>query len=141
MSDEAKPARVLLSRFAAGKRLAWSTLAATPLALGGLAGASVVGAVDALLMGSAWLESRGLSKRAPNVSRVLDGRMTVGVKNRVTLQLHNPSARVLHVTVRDDLPAGWRAIPDELSVTLPAFARRELTYDVIPHERGNHSLS
>lgn len=140
MSDEAKPSRVVLSRFAAGKRLAWSTLAATPLALGGLAGASVVGAVDALLMGSAWLESRGLSKRVPNVERVFDGRMTVGVKNRVTLQIHNPSSRALRLTVRDDLPNGWRAIPDELSVLVPAFARRELSYEVIPHERGDHSF-
>jgi uncharacterized protein (DUF58 family) len=138
LSEDAKRSRVVRSRFAPGKRLAWSTLAATPLALGGLAGASIVGAWDALLVGSAWVESYALKKRAPNVERSFDGRMTVGVKNRVTLQIHNPSSSALRLTIRDDIPAGWRAVPDEVSVIVPAFARREAHYEVIPHERGDH---
>lgn len=138
--SESKRSRVTTSRFAPGKRLGWSTLAATPLALGGLAGGAVVGAWDALLLGSAWVESRRLRTRAPNVERVFDGRMTVGVKNRITLQIHNPTSSVLRLTLRDDIPAGWRAEPDELSVTVPAFARREVSYEATPNERGDHSF-
>ncbi len=74
--------------------------------------------------------------RAPIASRVLAARLVVGVRNRVLVRLHNPSPRALRLTVRDALPEGWVAEPDEHTLELPPFARREVAYDVVPPRRG-----
>jgi len=122
-----------------GSRLAALATGGLPLALvdGGTGlglGAALV--FDAALVAGAALEARGLGKRAPSVERVMDRRLIVGVENEITIRLRNPDARSIRVQIRDDLPAGWQAEPDELSVDLPGHARREISYKVVPPKRG-----
>jgi uncharacterized protein (DUF58 family) len=42
----------------------------------------------------------------------------------------------VRATIRDDLPPGWTATPDELSVVVPPYGRRDLVYTVVPPRRG-----
>jgi uncharacterized protein (DUF58 family) len=133
--DDARP----VARFSAGARLAPFAALGLPLALaggGGPLGVAAALAFDGVLVGAAALEARGLSRRIPVATRALETRLVVGAKNRVVVRLHNPSAQALRVTVRDELPDGWLAEPEEQTLELPAFARREVAYDVVPPRRG-----
>lgn len=127
------------SRMGAGGLLAPFAAAGLPLALadsGGPVGVAAALAYDAVLLVGAALEARGLAKHAPAVERHMATRLVLGIENTIKLRLHNPSDRTLRVVVRDDLPAGWIAEPDELSVVLPPYARREVAYKVVPPKRG-----
>lgn len=131
------------SRFVPGSRLAPFAAGGLPLALldGGTGlglGAALV--FDAALVLGAAIEGRRLASRAPLAERAMDSRLIVGAENRITIRLHNPHASPVRVTVRDDLPAGWEAKPDEMSVELPAFARREVSYTVVPPKRGRFAF-
>lgn len=126
-------------RFLPGTRLAWLAAGGVPLALadgGSGMGLGAAVAYDALLLVGARLESGALARRAPIAERKMDRRLIVGMENKIAIKLHNPHARAIKVTVRDDLPEGWEASPPELSVELPPYARRELTYVVVPPKRG-----
>ena len=127
------------SRMSPGSRLAPFAALGLPLALAGGGSALGVAAAlsyDALLVVAAALEARLLARRMPVATRVLDNRLVVGSKNRIVIRLHNPISRALRVTVRDELPDGWVAEPDEQTLEVPAFARREVAYDVVPPRRG-----
>lgn len=124
------------SRFVPGRALALAAAAAAPLALAGDLGVAGVLAWDAALVLGALAESGSLARRAPNITRELDARLVVGTPHRVVVRLHNPTASPLRVVVRDDVPPGWFAEPDELTVQLPPHARREVTYTVTPPKRG-----
>jgi len=127
------------SKWTAGPRLAGFAAAGVPLALidgGSGLGLATALAYDAVLLVGAGVEARRLAKDAPTVERRMDARLVLGVDNRITLRLHNPTGRRVHVAIRDDLPPGWEAEPDELEVTLPPYARREVSYTVVPSRRG-----
>ncbi len=130
-------------KWSAGPRLAPLAVAGLPVALldggSGLGVAAALAYDAALLVGSA-IEARGLGRVAPTVERRMDARLVLGVENRITLKLHNPSPRRLRVAIRDDLPAGWTAEPGELFVELPPYARREVTYTVVPGRRGRFAF-
>ncbi|UJR81633.1 DUF58 domain-containing protein [Sandaracinus amylolyticus] len=134
MSDDE---RAKATRWAPGARLAPAALAAIPLALGG-GTLGFVGslAFDAALVIGAAIDARRLAARAPHAERHHDPRLVLGARNRVAIRLHNASEHAIRVTVRDDLPDGWRADPDELVAEIPAHARRELVYHVVPPARG-----
>ncbi|HJL17484.1 MAG TPA: DUF58 domain-containing protein [Sandaracinaceae bacterium LLY-WYZ-13_1] len=139
--DDEAPERS--SKMIPGSRLPLLAAGGLPLAamdLGTGLGLSAALAYDAVLVvGAAW-ESRRLDRDAPVVERDVDRRLVVGVENRIGLRLHNPHPRPLKVTIRDDLPEGWEAEPAELTVELPAHARREVSYMVVPPKRGRFSL-
>ncbi|GAB4216725.1 MAG: DUF58 domain-containing protein [Sandaracinaceae bacterium] len=137
MSDSSDRMR---SRFVPGRRLAWVALAGAPLAMADDLGLGMVGAWDAAVVLAALAESRVLVGRTPQVRRALEPRLVVGVPNRVTVHLHNPTERTVRVVVRDDVPDGWDVEPDELAVELPAHARREVSYTVVPPKRGEHAF-
>jgi uncharacterized protein (DUF58 family) len=126
---------------APGGRLAVLAALGVPVALADGGSGLLWGAVAtfnvALLLGAV-LDARGVRLRAPVVERLMDTRLVVGTDNRVTLRLHNRSARLLHVVIRDDLPQGWQAEPEEMRITLPAWARRDVHYVVRPPTRGVH---
>lgn len=127
------------SRWTAGSRLAGFAAAGLPIAFadaGTGLGLAATLAYDAVLLIGAAAEARGLSKAAPSVERRMDARLVLGVANKITLRIHNPTRRRLRVVIRDELPAGWVADPDELPVELAPYARRDLTYTVIPSRRG-----
>jgi uncharacterized protein (DUF58 family) len=116
------------------RRLILLALAAVPLAV---RAPWLVVCWDLVLLALFLLEGRRLASLAPACERVHDERLVVGVANTIRLRLHNPSAYALRVTVRDDTPAGWTVTPDDLSVELPPFARRELSYAAEPPRRGD----
>lgn len=137
--DRGEEKRRKRQKLVPGSRLVALAAGGLPLALldGGTGiGLGVALAYDAVLVAGAAVESRRLARRAPAVERHMDARLVVGVENRITIKLHNPHAQRVKVTVRDDLPPGWEATPSELTVDLPGFARRELTYTVVPLKRG-----
>ena len=131
------------ARFVPGSRLAPLAAGGLPIAaLDGGSGLGLGAAVlyDAVLFVSALVESRRLARRAPVVERRMDTRLVVGAENRITLRLHNPHPRAIKVSIRDDLPAGWRGDPEDLTVELAPFARRELSYVVVPPKRGRFAF-
>ncbi|GAB5547748.1 MAG: DUF58 domain-containing protein [Sandaracinaceae bacterium] len=136
--DDAPP-EARTAKIVPGSRLVPFALGGLPLAaadMGTGLGLGAAVAYDVVLLGIAALEARGLAKDAPAVERRMDSRLVVGVENTIQVRLHNPTRRTMKVTVRDDLPPGWEAKPDELSVELPPYARRELSYVVVPPKRG-----
>ncbi len=127
------------ARFTPGARLAALALGGVPLAaIDGGSGLGLAGALvyDAVLLVGAAIESRGLARDAPSIERRMERRLSVGAPNRITLRLHNPHPRTLKISIRDDLPSGWEADPPELTIELPAYARRDLSYVVVPPRRG-----
>jgi uncharacterized protein (DUF58 family) len=128
------------SRFVPGRRLGAAALVGAPFALAGELGLAAVGAWDAAVVLGALAESAVLGGRAPRVRRGLDARLVVGLPNKVTVHLHNPGRHTLRVVVRDDVPDGWLAEPDELEVELPPYARRDVQYTVVPPKRGEHAF-
>lgn len=131
------------SRFVPGGRLAALAAGGLPIAaLDGGTGLGLGGALlyDAVLFVSALFEGRRVARDAPSVERRMEARLSVGAPNRITLRLHNPHPRAIQVAIRDDLPPGWTAEPDELKVRLAPYARRELTYLVTPPSRGRHTF-
>ncbi|MFK7987501.1 MAG: DUF58 domain-containing protein [Sandaracinaceae bacterium] len=126
-----------------GRRLAVAATAGLPLAAldGGTGlGLGTALAFDAVLLVGAALESRRLDRQPVAARRRMERRLVVGVPNVIAVELHNPYERPVSVTVRDDLPAGWVAEPKELSVELPAHARRTLEYRVTPPSRGRFAF-
>jgi uncharacterized protein (DUF58 family) len=128
------------SRFVPGRRLAWAAAAGAPFALGGELGLAGVAAWDAALILGAALESAALGRRVPSAERSVEARLVVGLPNDVVVQLHNPTRALLRVVVRDDVPEGWLAQPDELAIELPPHTRREVRYRVTPPKRGAYEF-
>lgn len=140
MSDDDAPSS---SRAVPGRRLAVAAAAGLPLAAldGGTGlGLGTALAFDAVLLVGAALDSRRLDRHPVAARRQMDSRLVVGVPNVISVELHNPHARPVSIRVRDDLPPGWVAEPDELSVDLPAYARRTLSYRVTPPSRGRFAF-
>ena len=131
------------SKWTAGPRLAPLAAAGLPVALldagTGLGLAAALAFDSVLLVGSA-IESRFMAKAAPTVERRMDARLVLGVENRITIRLHNPTKRRLRVVVRDDLPPGWISDPEELRVEIPPYARRDVSYTVVPQRRGKFAF-
>ena len=124
-------------RIVPGPRLAPAAALGLPLALGGdVLGLGAVAAWDALVLVGAGLEGRALAARAPEAERHAEARLVLGVPNTVTVRLHNPTDRAVKVRLRDELPEGWEADPPELAIELPAWARRDVRYTVVPPRRG-----
>lgn len=127
-------------RFVPGRRLAALAAAGAPFALAGELGLAGVAAWDAAVVLGALVESRSLGARVPTAERDVDARLVVGTANRVTVRLHNPTKSLMRVVVRDDVPEGWLAEPDEIAIELPPHARREVTYSVTPPKRGQFAF-
>lgn len=143
MKGDAPGPSVVHHRWVLGKRLGLYAAAGIPVALvtgGHVIGAAAALAFDGLLVLGSWLEARSLRKKVPVVERKMAPRLIVGIPNRITLSLHNQGPSPVRVAVRDDLPAGWVADPDELIVELPPWARREAAYSVVPPRRGSFSF-
>lgn len=139
-TPKAAAAMPAAGRWLPGRALPALALGTAPVALLGGAGAAAVLAIDAALVVLSFVEARALGKSGVTAERRLDGRLVMGIRTAVLVELHNPSSRSLRVTVRDDLPAGWDAGPGEHVVTLPPFARREVRYEVTPQGRGDFVL-
>jgi uncharacterized protein (DUF58 family) len=123
-------------RFIPGKRLALYVALGMPLLFFGGSGRLGALLLDAWLCAAALLEARSLARRAPHVSREIDARFLLGVTNTVHLKLQNASAAAISGSLRDDYPDGFTAAQPEHALSLPAYAHRELLYEVWPPRRG-----
>ena len=127
-------------RFLPGPRLGWFALLALlayPLGAQGL----LAGALYTLsLLLLAAHEARALRAALPNVQRVLDARLLVGVENAIVIRVHNTTARRMRVHVRDDAPASFALETEDLRAELAPHARADLRYDVVPSQRGHYAF-
>ena len=126
-------------RRSAGSRLWGFALGGLPLAIadaGSGLGLLATLAYDVALLAGAALEAQSLLRCVPTVQRNMEPRLVLGTSNTITLKLHNPSDRRLRLAIRDELPPGFRAEPDEFHLDMPPYARREVSYEVVPHRRG-----
>jgi len=93
--------------------------------------------VGVALLAAACLDA-WLSRRAPamRIERELAGVWPVGTWNKVTLRLHNESARTLPLELYDDYPSAWgmEALPHTTSIAAGAYVA--VTYRLCPDQRG-----
>jgi uncharacterized protein (DUF58 family) len=122
------------------KRL-WLLLAAGILvaAGGALLGAPLLGLFyDIALAIAAYVTLR----LAPNgkdlrLIRSFDPVLSVRVANKIGVRLSNEGLETMRVRVRDEAPERCVAEGNEFGVTLPAGGEKNLSYTVVPTERGD----
>ena len=130
MADALTPSRTLLA--AAGGWAALGLVASYWPQLGQFwQGAGLALAVVAVA--DAWL-----SRRAPalRIERELAGVWPVGTWNKVTLRLHNESARTLAFDLYDDYPTAWQMEGLSHSTSIAPGAFSAITYRLCPDQRG-----
>jgi uncharacterized protein (DUF58 family) len=124
------------ARFIPGRRLAILLLPTLPLFLLGERGALLGFGCDVLLLLVAWLDARPLRKRVPEVERVIEHRVLLGIPQRVLLKLYNGSTVRVRGRLRDAHPTQLRVDKTELDFDLPAHARRQISYELCGERRG-----
>ena len=130
MADALTPSRTLLAGAGGWAALAlaasyWPALA--PLWQG--SGLALLAAACA----DAWF-----SRTAPalRVERELAGVWPVGTWNKVTLRLHNESARLLPLELYDDYPSAWGMEGLSHATSIAPGAYTAVTYRLCPDQRG-----
>lgn len=118
----------------------WVLLAllALPMMLAGFSpgiGGAVL-ALDALVLALAVFDVLTARRARLEVHRVLPARLNVGVANKVVVRLIHRSGGAVQVRVRDDVPDGFAATPDEAPLHLPARSESRWVYRVTPVKRG-----
>lgn len=73
-----------------------------------------------------------------NVERHMLRSGSLGGTHDVTLQLDNRGSRTQILDIRDDLPDGLSAIPEQLSLVLGPNKRAEIQYKIRPSRRGSY---
>lgn len=91
--------------------------------------------------GAAWDGLAARLGRVPGVTRRADGIMPVGVWSRVTLAVENTGPRDLALLLHDHHPPEFdvESMPGHLLA--PAGSAAELTYRLLPGERGDHDFA
>ncbi|MFP2961739.1 DUF58 domain-containing protein [Myxococcus sp. 1LA] len=118
----------------------WVLLAllALPMMLAGFSpgiGGAVL-ALDALVLALAVLDVLSAKRARLEVHRALPSRLNVGVANKVVVRLIHRGTGAIQVRVRDDVPDGFAATPDEAPLDLPAQSESRWVYRVTPAKRG-----
>jgi uncharacterized protein (DUF58 family) len=103
--------------------------------LGGL-----VLALDGLALALAVLDVLWARGVRLEVQRDLPQKLSVGVSNRVEVRLIHRSGRTVRVRVRDDVPEGFAATPEEAPLTLSPESQTRWVYRVVPARRGKFSF-
>jgi uncharacterized protein (DUF58 family) len=103
--------------------------------LGGL-----VLALDVLVVGLAAVDFLLARRVRLEVRRHLPSKLSVGVANRVEVQLIHRSSQAVEVRVRDDVPEAFTATPEEAPLSLPAQSQTRWVYRVTPTKRGKFSF-
>jgi uncharacterized protein (DUF58 family) len=89
---------------------------------------------------AALLESRWLSKNAPQLRRVMPERFTLGAKNAVVVEVQSKSAAAFLGELHDDVPAGFKLDVASLRFQLPGLATLALEYNAEVERRGQYSF-
>jgi uncharacterized protein (DUF58 family) len=112
------------------------------LALPGVAGGFIGGIwawiilLDAMLLVFAVVDywaARGVGVAA---KRELPGKLSVGVPNRIGLEVSNRAARRAWVRIKDDVPEEFIAQPEEIRLLMQPNSRATLVYRATPQKRG-----
>ncbi len=103
--------------------------------LGGL-----VLALDLLVVGLAAVDFILARRVRLEVHRQLPQKLSVGVPNRVEVQLIHRSSQAVRVRVRDDVPDAFSATPEEAPLSLPPESQTRWVYRVTPTKRGKFSF-
>lgn len=96
--------------------------------------------LDLLVLAAGFLDALAARAVKVEVTRSLPSKLSVGVPNKIDLELLNRSGRAAWVKVKEDLPAALVADQDELVRLLPARSRTRATYRVTPSKRGRFEL-
>jgi uncharacterized protein (DUF58 family) len=127
-------------RFTPGPRLWIALLLVSPLLAFGSLGAWLAALGDGLLLLWAWLESRALGRRLPELRRELPERFALGNENLVSIALRNPAAVSVRGSLRDDSPAGFVIEPAELAFELEPLGSLQLQYCARVQRRGHYAF-
>lgn len=123
------------ARFIPGRWLALLLLPTLPLFF--LDRGALLGfACDAALLLLAWLDALPLARRVPEVERVIEHRVLLGVPQRVLFKLYNRSNVPVRGRLRDAHPTELRVDASELAFDLPPHGRQELSYELRGERRG-----
>jgi len=130
-------------RFVPGPRLAWTLFLIAPLWLCSEPWRTLAIGFDLGVVALAWLESRLLRARFPELARTLPARLSIGPDdaNIVALELRNCSTLRLRGSIRDGAPEGFVCTPAELRFDLPGLAQQRLAYTVDVRRRGRYRFN
>jgi uncharacterized protein (DUF58 family) len=112
------------------------------LALPGVAGGFIGGIwawiilLDAMLLAFAVVDYWAARRVEVVARRELPGKLSVGVPNRIGLQVSNRAARRAWVRIKDDVPEEFTAQPEEIRLLMEPASRATLVYRATPQKRG-----
>jgi uncharacterized protein (DUF58 family) len=98
------------------------------------------GAVFLLFLGDAALAKRATRPGKLRLRRERPARLSLGVDNEIALVIENLSNWRRTLILRDQPPQQFRAEPDLLPASVPAYGRARITYRLLPTERGNFAF-
>jgi uncharacterized protein (DUF58 family) len=104
--------------------------------LGVLAAAGIV-LIALAIVAAVWEWLWLVRGRPVQVTRVCDEKLSLGAENPVRLMLRNPGYRRQRGVVRDEYPEGFEAIGNVSAFDLAPRSEWEMTYHVIPKNRGD----
>lgn len=114
----------------AGLMIGFSGWFAPLLPAGGAAAA-----LAAVLAAWDWLRLARLDK--PQISRLVDEKLSLGAENLVTLRVRNVSRSKLSGAIRDEYPEDFHAAGNVMAVSIAPRAEVDLAYHVTPPNRGD----
>ena len=92
--------------------------------------------LDFALLAFAAVDYLLVRKTPLKVWRHIPTRLSVGVANKVELEVLNPAGRSISLRLKDDVPEEFTADPELLTVRVSAKSRVRLSYRVTPNKRG-----
>ena len=117
--------------------------AAIPIALGSISAAFVALGVIVLIavIALAIVDHRATPRpERVTVKRIADPQLSIGVPNRVSLQVSNPFARPLRVVLADTIPVSFDVDQRGASLAVEPRGAAEVTYAARPRHRGTFAF-
>ncbi len=115
-----------------------------PVAFGpsSLAGSALVSVLifDLLCWLVAGMDARFALTLTPEVSRITPQRFVIGVPSTIRIVVQNRTPRRVRISIREHIPASFDITQTELACEVSPNSRKEVTYTVVPRERGAHEL-
>jgi uncharacterized protein (DUF58 family) len=81
-----------------------------------------------------------LKKDMLKVDRIVDGKLSLGARNTVTLNATNLSGQKVRVLLKDEVPVDFNYSTAPLELEINGYGQKSATYDVIPVKRGKYKF-
>lgn len=94
--------------------------------------------VTIALAGADWVWLHGIA--APDVTRAVDDKLSLGAENQVLLRLRNASHACFRGIIRDEYPEDFTAQGNVMPFEVAPRAEVTLTYHTTPPHRGDYSF-